>query len=194
MHSQLLRLLRNLTRAVVLASGRRLRGVFRRDPGPRRRFRTDLLTEVLRRDIGAIVEHEPARIRRFEHPTPLPAKVRRQVSLEPAEVGGVPGLWVTPEHRRQDAPGATLLYLHGGGYCFCSPATHRALVAQIAVASEARCLALDYRLAPEHPFPAALDDALAAYRALLAGGVEPERLFLAGDSAGGGLTIATRQD
>ncbi len=191
MHAKLLRLLSALTRAVLLVSLRRLGGRSLHPPGHRRRWRTDVLTELLRRDIGVAVDHEPARIRRFEHPTPLPANVRRQVRLEPAEVAGVPGLWVTSEHRSEDAPRTTLLYLHGGGYCFCSSATHRALVAQVAIASQARCLALDYRLAPEHPFPAALDDALAAYRALVAGGTGPERLVLAGDSAGGGLALAT---
>jgi acetyl esterase/lipase len=80
-----------------------------------------------------------------------------------------------------------LLYLHGGAYCLGSPATHRALTARLAQASGLRVLSLDYRLAPEHPFPAALQDATAACLALQAQGP----VVLAGDSAGGGLALAT---
>jgi epsilon-lactone hydrolase len=84
----------------------------------------------------------------------------------------------------------TILYLHGGGYYFCSPKSHRSLVFQLAVRSSARTFSLDYRLAPEHPFPAALDDALAAYRRLLADATPPDSIVVAGDSAGGGLALA----
>jgi acetyl esterase/lipase len=99
----------------------------------------------------------------------------------------VDGEWLSP-------PGPvtrTILYLHGGGYVSCSPATHRPITAALARLTPARVFALDYRLAPEHPFPAALDDAVRAYRWILAGGVPPQTLALAGDSAGGGLAIAT---
>jgi epsilon-lactone hydrolase len=97
------------------------------------------------------------------------------------------GEWLTP-----DTPSdMTILYLHGGGYYFCSPATHRGIVFPFATRSGARTFSLEYRLAPEHPFPAALDDTLAAYRRLLADGVSPARLVIAGDSAGGGLALAT---
>jgi monoterpene epsilon-lactone hydrolase len=99
------------------------------------------------------------------------------------------GEWLTP-----DAPGAqpaTVLYLHGGGYYFCSPQTHRSIVFALARRSGARLFSLDYRLAPEHPFPAALDDALAAYRRLLVDGVAAHAIVIAGDSAGGGLALAT---
>jgi acetyl esterase/lipase len=84
-----------------------------------------------------------------------------------------------------------LLYLHGGGYLLGSIATHRALAARIAEAAGIRALIIDYRLAPEHPFPAALEDALAAYDFLLGQGFAPERVAIGGDSAGGGLTLAT---
>lgn len=84
----------------------------------------------------------------------------------------------------------TLLYVHGGGYVMGSIATHRALVTRLSAASGARCLSLDYRLAPEHPFPAAVDDAVTAYRWLLNQGSESDRIAIGGDSAGGGLTIA----
>jgi acetyl esterase/lipase len=88
------------------------------------------------------------------------------------------------------SPG-TLLYLHGGGYVLGSPRTHAGLTSELARRAGVRAVSLDYRLAPEHPFPAAVDDALAAYRALLEDGVRPTELVIAGDSAGGGLAIAT---
>jgi len=84
-----------------------------------------------------------------------------------------------------------VLYLHGGAYTCASPATHRSLVAHLAQATGAAVYALDYRLAPEHPYPAALDDAVAAYLELIAEhGVDPARTPVAGDSAGGGLAVA----
>jgi monoterpene epsilon-lactone hydrolase len=98
------------------------------------------------------------------------------------------GEWV---ERIDGAHAATILYLHGGGYYFCSPQTHRSIVYGLAKRSAARVFSLDYRLAPENPFPAALDDALAAYRQLIADGAAPESIVIAGDSAGGGLALAT---
>jgi epsilon-lactone hydrolase len=85
----------------------------------------------------------------------------------------------------------TVLYCHGGGYYFCSPRTHRSIVFGLATRANASIFSLDYRLAPEHRFPAALDDALAAYRALIAMGTSPGSIVIAGDSAGGGLALAT---
>ncbi|NYH97309.1 alpha/beta hydrolase [Cupriavidus plantarum] len=85
----------------------------------------------------------------------------------------------------------TIFYLHGGGYYFCSPQTHRPLTLALAEKSGVQLFSLDYRLAPEHPHPAALDDALTAYRALLARGTSAANIVIAGDSAGGGLALAT---
>jgi acetyl esterase/lipase len=113
--------------------------------------------------------------------------VAEGVYAEAVDAGGVRGEWLTPE----DATGGTLLFLHGGGYVIGSVASHRSWVSRVTKASGARTLLIDYRLAPEHPFPAAVDDATAAYRWLLAQEVEPARLAVAGDSAGGGLTAAT---
>ena len=112
----------------------------------------------------------------------------RGARFVPASVGGVPGEWV--EGRAGDALRHVILYLHGGAYCVGSPATHRALTGQLALRCAARVFAADYRLAPEHPFPAAVDDAVAAYSGLLSAGCEPARVFLAGDSAGAGLCLA----
>ena len=107
---------------------------------------------------------------------------------EKVDVDGVPAEWVS-------APGAdasrAVLYLHGGGYAIGSINTHRRLAFDISAASGARVLLLDYRLAPEHPFPAAVDDAATAWRWLLKQGLAADKLAIAGDSAGGGLTIAT---
>ena len=114
--------------------------------------------------------------------------VARDVTCEPVDAGGVPAEWIA-------APGAiadrVILYLHGGGYVLGSINTHRAMIARIARASNARALAIDYRLAPEHPFPAAVEDATAAYKWLLAQGYKPAKIVIAGDSAGGGLALAT---
>jgi acetyl esterase/lipase len=107
---------------------------------------------------------------------------------EKVDAGGVAAEWVT-------APGCdparAVLYLHGGGYVIGSINTHRRLAYDISAASGARVLVIDYRLAPEHPFPAAVDDAATAWRWLLQQGFATSRLAIAGDSAGGGLTLAT---
>ena len=109
------------------------------------------------------------------------------VGVEPVTANGVRAEWTaTP----RDARDAALLYLHGGGYVIGSLDSHRHLAAEAGRAAGIAALALDYRLAPEHPFPAAVDDALAGYRFLLARGIKPERVAIAGDSAGGGLVVA----
>jgi epsilon-lactone hydrolase len=100
------------------------------------------------------------------------------------------GEWLVREaHERLEA--RTILYLHGGGYYFCSPQSHRSITFGLAPRAGADVFSLDYRLAPEHPFPAAVDDALAAYRQLLAAGRPAASIVIAGDSAGGGLALAT---
>jgi epsilon-lactone hydrolase len=105
-----------------------------------------------------------------------------------AEASRVPAEWVTAAGV---ADGRVIMYLHGGAYQLGSPATLRHLVALLSAAAQARALSVDYRFAPEHPFPAAVDDAVAAYRWLLAAGHDPASIAIAGDSAGGGLTLAT---
>jgi acetyl esterase/lipase len=108
------------------------------------------------------------------------------VSCRPLSANGIDAEWI-------GAPGAdagVILYLHGGAYALGSVDTHREFVARLARSAGMRCLALNYRLAPEHPFPAALEDATGAYDWLLAEGVAPSRIIFAGDSAGGGLALA----
>jgi len=109
------------------------------------------------------------------------------MTYEPVAAGGVRAEWVVPPGASE---GKALLYLHGGGYVICSPDTHREMVAHLAKTCGCRVLLLDYRLAPEFPFPAAVEDAVAAYRWLLAQGYPARGLAVAGDSAGGGLTVA----
>ncbi|HEY2482149.1 MAG TPA: alpha/beta hydrolase, partial [Caulobacteraceae bacterium] len=110
------------------------------------------------------------------------------VILERLDAAGVPAEWCDPPGAAEDR---AILYVHGGGYVIGSIASHRHLVAALARAAGARALSLNYRLAPEHPFPAAVEDALAGYRFLLASGFAPGKIAVAGDSAGGGLTVAT---
>lgn len=110
------------------------------------------------------------------------------VSAQAVDAGGVSAEWLTPESN--DAS-RVLLYLHGGGYVFGSVQSHRVMLERLALAAGCRVLALNYRLAPEAPFPAAVDDACAAYRWLLAQGISAKRIAISGDSAGGGLALAT---
>lgn len=118
-----------------------------------------------------------------------PAKVPPGWRIVPSTDRALPGEWT----ERADGARATrtLLYCHGGGYFFCSPETHRPITLGLSVRAEARVFSLNYRLAPEHRFPAAVEDAVAAYRRLLALGAPPDQLVLGGDSAGGGLVLAT---
>jgi epsilon-lactone hydrolase len=111
------------------------------------------------------------------------------LTITPVREGSIRGEWVGvgPSSPAR----GVILYLHGGGYVACSPATHRPITAALARLTRRRVLALDYRLAPEHRFPAALVDCVAAYRWLLDRGIGAESIALAGDSAGGGLVLAT---
>ncbi len=111
----------------------------------------------------------------------------KEARFERVDAGGVPAAWVSSPEAKQDQ---AILYLHGGGYYAGSLTTHQALAANISLETDARVLLVDYRLAPEHPFPAAVEDATQAYRWLLRRGLPPERMAVAGDSAGGGLAVA----
>jgi cation diffusion facilitator CzcD-associated flavoprotein CzcO/acetyl esterase/lipase len=111
----------------------------------------------------------------------------RGLEALPTTVDGVPGEWLRPRGVRG---GGALLFLHGGGYALGGPASHRGAAARIATAVGLPAFVADYRLAPEHPYPAALDDALASYRGLLGRGIPAGRIVIAGDSAGGGLALA----
>jgi len=109
------------------------------------------------------------------------------VTVASAKVAEVPVEWITAPNASEDA---VLLFLHGGGYVIGSPDSHRHLVANLSEETGLQGLLVDYRLAPEDPFPAAVEDAISVYAALLTHGFEAEEIVVAGDSAGGGLVIA----
>lgn len=109
-------------------------------------------------------------------------------TVEPVTAGAVQAEWVRAENVATDR---VIMYLHGGGFSKCSCNTARMTVAQISAATGCSVLSVEYRLAPENPFPAALEDALAAYRWLLEQGYAPQKLVLMGDSSGGGLAVST---
>jgi acetyl esterase/lipase len=112
----------------------------------------------------------------------LPAKA------DAVEIGGVPATWFTAPGAREDR---ALLYIHGGGFSLGSVRSHRDLAVRLSQAASCRVLVVEYRRVPEHRFPAAHDDCVSAYEALLASGVPASKLALAGDSAGGGLVVTT---
>ena len=118
----------------------------------------------------------------------LATKPEDDIRCEKVSAGGVDAEWVCAPNAAADR---VVLYLHGGGYVIGSVNTHRDLMARISRAAGAKVLGLNYRLAPEHPFPAAVDDAVAGYKWLLEQSVKPSRIAVAGDSAGGGLAAAT---
>ncbi len=121
---------------------------------------------------------------------PLPMKIPNGWRLRIAAHAPYYDEWLEPVEPPQQ-PLPLLVYLHGGGYVACSPRTHRTLTVALATQANMRCLSLDYPLAPEHPFPAALDTTIATYQQLLEAGEAPERIVFAGDSAGGGLALST---
>lgn len=109
------------------------------------------------------------------------------IRWEEGQIDGVQGEWIRPANA---AANRCLLYLHGGGYVVSTPHVHRVLVGRLAGALSCHAFMPEYRLAPEHPFPAALDDVTSAYHGILASGYAPSQVVVAGDSAGGGLTAA----
>ncbi|WP_329264280.1 alpha/beta hydrolase [Streptomyces sp. NBC_01478] len=145
------------------------------------------LDEMLRHgplDLGGDVDRQRALFHDMMTSIPLPP----DVSTTEGELGGVPVVTVgTPAND----PATVLLYLHGGAYVIGSAADAAGLAAEVSRRTGARAVCVDYRLAPEHPFPAAVDDALAVYRALLDDGVPSSAIAFVGESAGGGLVAAT---
>jgi monoterpene epsilon-lactone hydrolase len=151
-------------------------------------IRAGLVDRIVRRlhlfgDDGADIATLRRRVARAPALVPPWADVR----VAPVDAGGVPAEWVIPGGVDADR---AVLYFHGGAWVMGSPRTHRGLVVDLARRAGVRALSLDYRLAPEHPYPAALDDGVTAYEWLLASGFQPGRIVLAGDSAGGNLVLA----
>jgi acetyl esterase/lipase len=121
------------------------------------------------------------------------SRISPSISVRPDQIAGVKVEWVAPKALALDARSPICLYLHGGAFVMGSPNSHRDMAAQLAQKAGVRMLMVDYRLAPEHPYPAAHEDVMTVYRALLAQGVPAQRLFIAGDSAGGNLALAAAQ-
>lgn len=142
----------------------------------------------LKRDVVDWNTSIPQLRQRAEKSSGVFGKLPPGIEASPVAIGGLAAEWIRPEGARNDR---VILYFHGGGYVMGSCRTHRSAVAKIVAGSGASALVFDYRLAPEHPFPAALDDSMAAYAWLLAQGISPSRIAFAGDSAGGGLCLAT---
>lgn len=148
----------------------------------------EVLTCFLKRQLALAFDlHNIVEARRFLDTVRIESRAIRKVAITPVEDGGVKGAWFAPAHTAP--PQSTLFYLHGGGYSFY-PKAYAGFISEITLATNARTFALDYRLAPEHRFPAQREDAIAAYRWLLAHGVDPEHLVIGGDSAGGNLTLS----
>ena len=123
-----------------------------------------------------------------EKSSKLFGKLPKGIEVSPVTIDGLSGEWILPSRARKDR---VILYFHGGGYVMGSVQAHRSIVAKFVKGSEVGALLFGYRLAPEHPFPAPLEDSVAAYRWLLAQGVSPSHIVFVGDSAGGGLGLAT---
>lgn len=133
-----------------------------------------------------LAEMEPTKIREVFEKRVIPFLPK---SVERESVSGeVSGEWQRPQNAKN---GRTILFCHGGGYVFGSPRTHRSMSYPLAVAGAADVFSLDYRLAPENPCPAQIEDALLAYDMLIEQGRDPKSIWIAGDSAGGGLTLST---
>jgi len=158
-------------------------------PSFQARFFNHLVRRFIRRKYGsddAAVAEEARRI--FGSPKFLQEIYTRNLRLQTVNEKRVCGEWLEAKDAMREN---VILYIHGGGYVSCSPKTHRPITASLARLSRFRVFSLDYRLAPEHRFPAALVDALAAYRWLLKEQkISPSKIALAGDSAGGGLVLA----
>jgi epsilon-lactone hydrolase len=151
-------------------------------------LRGRLFYGVMKHMYGRLVPSELslATYRKFSA-QPLFEPMPRGIHWKQGEVAGIPGEWITPPNA---APDAVLLYVHGGGYIVRTPQVHRVLVGRLARAIGVQAFLVDYRLAPENPFPAALTDVTAVYHSLITGGFQPSRMVVAGESAGGGLTAA----
>lgn len=153
-------------------------------------WRTEWTVAALRAVIAKAATYgEDPRLQRLgmRARTPVPYSLKGRVSVRRSRLGDIVADRVTPRELRRDR---TLVYFHGGGYIFGGPGTHRQFVAQLAVATGATAIAPTYRLAPIDKFPAAVDDAEAAYEAVLQTGIAADRVVVAGDSAGGGLALA----
>jgi monoterpene epsilon-lactone hydrolase len=171
--------------ALVLTTLSRLRHGRKR---PTWSFGTELLFTFMRRQWETLWRLPAPRIRAELERTPVPQQAVRRIARTEVAIGPIQAAWFSPPGAA-DAP--VILYLHGGSYLFGSLRTHADMLARLALATGMRVLGIEYRLAPEHPYPAALEDAQTAYRWLLDQGIAPDKIALAGESAGGNLAAVT---
>lgn len=148
----------------------------------------EAVTELAKRQLGeAFAMHDVNEARQFLGAIAVRSAALAKVRTKEIVEGELKGTWFFPQ---RVYPEMSILYLHGGGYSFYPRNFYDNLAAQIALATSTRVFALDYRLSPEYKFPVQLEDAMRAYRWLLQNGAEPGRMVVAGDSAGGNLTLA----
>ena len=154
-------------------------------------LRSQALNALLRVTLGRPLSDDDDVIalrRNYEKLDARKFRIAAPLERSPTAIGGVPGEWIlAPESRVE----RVILYLHGGSFAFRFPNAHGSLAGRLCRPLRARALIPDYRLTPEHPFPAAVEDCHAAYRGLLAQGIDPKNIVLAGDSAGGNLVLVT---
>ena len=150
-------------------------------------WKVEIWTEALRTHLAqAFALKDVNEARRFLDSVVLASPALAAVDITPVTDEAIRGRWFVP---KRPAPETTLLYLHGGGFSF-APKGHTGFIAMITAAAKSLTLALDYRLSPEHHFPAQIEDVLNGYRWLLERGIDPSELVVGGDSAGGNLVIA----
>ncbi|AUX49088.1 esterase [Sorangium cellulosum] len=182
----ILRLMRLFSLAFVETAVERAR----RGPArPTWSFGFEWVVRFLRRDFIDMLDWPYPKVRADLDARRYPDKAVRRVQRTRDTLGGVPAVWFEPARA---AARGVVLYLHGGSYLFGSTTTHADVMARLALASGARVVGIDYRLAPEHPYPAQRDDALAAFDALVERGHTPGEIALAGDSAGGNLALVAQ--
>jgi len=183
------RLARRLSAAADIGRAYATVSVRRRLRGPKRPTWTrkyETLLELMRLQFGKDLR-DIQKVRKGFDAIGRQELKRNRADATPVEVAGRKALWTAPRWRGCEG---VVYYLHGGGYVVGSPESHRGMMASIAVHAGTRVLGIDYRLAPEHPCPAAIEDAVAGYRWLLER-YAPQEIVIAGDSAGGGLSVAT---
>lgn len=157
--------------------------------GPMRKtwsLKLELIIRVSRASYDLLAKKGPERYNKAFDKI-LPKIDGRGAEIKTSDQGDAPGHWFIPPNEN----GSIILYFHGGGYVYGSVKTHGRLIGELACATSSRILALDYRLAPKHPQPAAIEDACKAYRYLLKSCISPKRIVFAGDSAGGGLVVSS---
>ena len=172
--------------AIVLVT---LRRWFHGRKHPNWRWRTEVAAEILRNELGRHTHQPLPQVRSLIPNSPVHPRLHRRLSRRKSVCADRQVEIFTPNGWTEK--GTTVLYLHGGGYVVCGPRTHRDLIARVAVATQARCIAPVYSLAPEAPCPQAVEEMVELVKALLRDGLDPARLVFAGDSAGGGLALST---